>query len=90
MPGKRIGKAVELLRAGDWEGAHVIAQAEDVCRENPPLAYWAHAIVHQIEGDEPNARYWYRRAEREFPGMEAIDAEIDALDARNRAAAPAP
>jgi len=68
--------AVALLRARDWEGAHVIVQDSEV-----PLASWAHGIVHLIEGDESNARYWYSAAGRPFPGMQAIDAEIEALQA---------
>jgi hypothetical protein len=67
-------KAVALLEARDWRGAHAIARDNDA-----PLASWAHGIVHLIEGDESNARYWYRRARRAFPGMDAIDAEIAAL-----------
>ena len=65
-----------LLEARDWQGAHEIAQ-----ESKAPLAAWAHAIVHLIEGDESNARYWYQAAKRTFPGMDAIDAEIAALKA---------
>lgn len=69
-----LQEALALLAARDWEGAHAIVQ------DNPaPLASWAHGIVHLIEGDESNARYWYRLAERPFPGLLAIDAEIAAL-----------
>lgn len=67
---------IALLEARDWEGAHVIAQDSDA-----PLASWAHGIVHLIEGDEENARYWYAKAERPFPGMQSIDSEIVALKA---------
>lgn len=66
--------AVALLQARDWQGAHEIAQASTA-----PHAAWAHGIVHIIEGDEPNARYWYGKAGRAFPGMAATDAEIEAL-----------
>lgn len=69
--------ALALLRARDWEGAHVIVQ-----EYAEPLASWAHGIVHLIEGDESNARYWYKLAAREFPGMDAIDAEIEVLHAK--------
>jgi hypothetical protein len=73
---KPLSKAIALLEARDWQGAHEIARDNDA-----PLAAWAHGIVHLIEGDEANARYWYRLAKREFPGMDAIDAEIVALKA---------
>jgi hypothetical protein len=32
--------------------------------------------VHIVEGDLDNARGWYKRAEREFPGGGAAQAEI--------------
>ena len=32
-----------------------------------PAAYWAHAIVHMLEGDRDNADYWYRKAQRTRP-----------------------
>jgi len=25
---------------------------------------WIHAVLHKLEGDFGNARYWYRRADR--------------------------
>ena len=50
-------RAVELALAGDWEGAHKHVQAH----EDDATANWIHAVLHKIEGDEANARYWYRR-----------------------------
>ena len=76
MDKQALLKAIAPLEARDWRGAHEIARDNDA-----PLASWAHGIVHLIEGDESNARYWYRRAKRAFPGMDAIDAEIAALKA---------
>ena len=43
--------------------------------------WWRPCGRRRFEGDEANARYWYRLAGREFPGMDAIDAEIAALKA---------
>lgn len=76
MAQRTLLDAVALLEARDWQGAHEIAQ-----ESGAPLAAWAHGIVHIIEGDEPNARYWYGQAGRAFPGMAATDAEITALKA---------
>lgn len=45
------------------------------------LSCWAHGIVHVLEGDEPNARYWYRLAKRDFPQPYRLEAEIAALAA---------
>ena len=68
-----LRKAVLLLEKGDWKAAHVIVQED----EESPLSCWAHGIVHIMEGDLPNARYWYRRAKRAF--SEDVEAEIAAL-----------
>jgi hypothetical protein len=73
--GATLADTIALLRSRKWEAAHEIAQ-----ESKAPLAAWAHGIVHIIEGDEPNARYWYGQARRAFPGMDAIDAEIDSLE----------
>ncbi|MEY3891481.1 MAG: hypothetical protein RL626_559, partial [Pseudomonadota bacterium] len=29
-------------------------------------AYWIHAVLHKIEGDEFNSRYWYERAQQSY------------------------
>jgi len=71
-----LKRVLALLEAGDWKGAHVIVQSD----EDSPLACWAHGIVHLMEGDASNARYWYREARREFPRTASIADEIAALD----------
>ena len=71
--GDTLAKAVEFLESGAWQQAHEIVQAE---RSN--LAAWLHGIVHTLEGDLDNARYWYRRAGRDFPGRDAVQQEIAA------------
>ena len=69
-----IGTEVRYLRKGDWQKAHPIVQ-EDASE----LGCWAHGIVHMLEGDIGNARYWYRRAHRMFPKEADAKAEIAAL-----------
>jgi len=66
-----LSKAVEFLEAGSWQQAHEIVQGE---RSN--TAAWLHGIVHTLEGDLDNARYWYRRVRRPFPGPEAVATEV--------------
>jgi hypothetical protein len=39
---------------------------------------WLHGIVHTLEGDLDNARYWCRRAGRAFPGPDAVREELEA------------
>jgi len=70
-----LARAVEWLEAGDWQAAHVIVQGD----ENSPLSCWAHGIVHLIEGDLDNARYWYRQAGRAFPAEPDVAREIALL-----------
>jgi hypothetical protein len=65
--------ALGLLEKGNWQAAHEIVQQD----EESPLACWAHGIVHLMEGDVSNARYWYREAKRPF--SDNIPAEIAAL-----------
>jgi hypothetical protein len=52
--------AVARALAGDWQAAHEVAQRH----EDDETACWLHAVVHRIEGDVPNARYWYGRCRR--------------------------
>jgi len=72
-----LSKALEHMEAGEWQAAHEIVQRD----EESPLACWAHGIVHIMEGDLPNARYWYGQAKRAFPAKPSSIAEIRALRA---------
>ena len=71
-----LHRAADLLAAGDWEGAHAIVQDDP-----SPLAAWMHGIVHLLEGDASNARYWYGCARRAFPAEAAVREEIEAARA---------
>ena len=76
MPaGKDIRTALRLLQEGDWRAAHEIVQEDEESR----LSCWAHGIVHLMEGDVPNARYWYRVAGRVLRDDFSVEAEIAAL-----------
>ena len=70
-----LSRALKHMEAGEWQAAHEIVQRD----EESPLACWAHGIVHIMEGDLPNARYWYAQAKRSFPSKPAADREIRAL-----------
>lgn len=70
-----LRSAVAHLEEGDWRAAHEIVQKD----EESPLYCWAHGIVHVMEGDLPNARYWYGEAKRAFPANFSIAQEIAAL-----------
>jgi hypothetical protein len=71
----KLDQAVELLEKGDWQAAHAIVQEDEDSR----LFCWAHGIVHLMEGDRSNARYWYRKAGRPFDKDAGVSAEIKAL-----------
>ena len=70
----QIGTAVRYLKKGEWQKAHALVQEDD-----SEFGCWAHGIVHMLEGDFGNARYWYRRAHRTFPRETDAQAEIAAL-----------
>lgn len=69
-----LGTAIRHLKQGDWARAHTIVQGDET-----PLGCWAHGIVHMLEGDFGNARYWYRRARRSYPADKDAVAEVAAL-----------
>lgn len=48
--------AVQAALDGDWDASHNIAQSY-----NDLTANWLHAVLHKIEGDEWNSKYWYAR-----------------------------
>ena len=73
-PSADLGRAITHLAAKDWQAAHGIVQHDE-----STLAAWLHGIVHTLEGDLGNARYWYRQAGRTFPGADAVQAEIAAV-----------
>jgi hypothetical protein len=60
-------RAIDLALDNQWDAAHHIVQKYD----NDPTAAWIHAVLHKIEGDLDNSRYWYRRAGK----SECVDRE---------------
>ena len=72
-----VTRAIDLALAEQWDDAHTIAQAN----EGHPLADWLHAILHRIEGDESNARYWYRQAKRDPAAYPNASVELMAIKA---------
>nr|WP_294839186.1 hypothetical protein [uncultured Methylotenera sp.] len=68
-------KAVQAAQAGDWDAAHQIAQDY-----SSPAANWLHAVLHKIEGDEWNSKYWYgRSAGHNYQDFSDIKAELGAI-----------
>jgi hypothetical protein len=50
-------QAIDLAQAGKWDEAHQIVQDRE-----EKEAYWIHAVLHKMEGDASNSRYWYEMA----------------------------
>ena len=59
---RELERALAHLQRNDWQAAHQIVQQD----EDSALSCWAHGIVHVMEGDLPNARYWYARCGRKL------------------------
>ena len=70
-------QAVELALAGEWDAAHQLVQQY----EDDERAAWIHAVLHKIESDLGNARYWYRRADRMEHVEDEPQAELAAIQA---------
>ena len=57
-----VSQALQALwydAKGEWDKAHELAQ-----QAPDPIGAWVHAYLHRVEGDENNAGYWYRRAQK--------------------------
>ena len=74
---KDLTRAVELAIAGDWKSAHEIVQQD----EADATSCWIHAVLHKIEGDIGNSRYWYRRAGQSYEAYPDAQAELTAIKA---------
>jgi hypothetical protein len=59
-PKNELLHAVERALAREWNAAHDLVQQY----ESDATAAWIHAVLHKMEGDLSNSRYWYQRANR--------------------------
>jgi hypothetical protein len=72
--------AVQAALDGDWDNAHNIAQ-----EYSDPVANWIHAVLHKIEGDVWNSKYWYARtsnngaAGKSYEGFSDANEELKAI-----------
>ena len=68
-------KACELALAGDWDGAHNIAQDY-----SDSTANWIHAVLHKIEGDVWNSKYWYAKTKgKKYEDFSDANTELIAI-----------
>jgi hypothetical protein len=73
-PRKHILEGLLLMKENNWEAAHEIAQS---CEGHPDYDR-LHAYLHRVEGDEWNAKYWYRRIGLPYPST-SLDEELEEL-----------
>jgi hypothetical protein len=84
MKREELVRAIDAALAGDWDGAHQIVQRD----EADPLACWVHAVLHKIEGDAWNSRYWYARTGQVYEAWADPRAELQAIRREAEGAAP--
>ncbi|TXF90935.1 hypothetical protein FUA23_03805 [Neolewinella aurantiaca] len=72
------GVSVEIAALW-WLCNHNWQKGHDLIDRAPGQdAAWVHALMHRMEGDQANARYWYSRAGREV-GTSTIGQEVEDL-----------
>lgn len=70
-----LQRAVNAALDGDWHTAHNIAQDY-----SDNTANWIHAVLHKIEGDEWNSKYWYARTHgKNYDDFSDANAELRAI-----------
>ena len=70
-------EAVDAALGGDWETAHEVAQRH----EGDAVADWLHAVLHKIDGENDNSRYWYARVAHTFDEYADPRVELAAIRA---------
>jgi len=72
-----LAEALERLLANDWPTAHALVQElED------PIGWRIHGLVHRMQGDLANSRYWYQKAGATLDPARSIEDEIMELRER--------
>ncbi len=67
--------ALDHALAGRWDAAHAIVQRH----EESAIANWLHAVLHKIEGDAGNARYWYAKTHMDYERFADPKVELRAI-----------
>jgi hypothetical protein len=69
-------EAVELAQVSDWDAAHKIAQDY-----SDSTANWIHAVLHKVEGDTWNSKYWYAKTDgRKYEDYaDDVESELEAI-----------
>lgn len=76
-PRAELAMAVDHAMADEWDAAHEACQS----MEGDKTADWLHAVLHKIEGDEQNSRYWYSRSGQNYESWSNVQDELKAIKA---------
>jgi hypothetical protein len=72
--------AVQAALDGDWDKSHNIAQDYSDNVNNANMANWIHGVLHKIEGDEWNSKYWYARTNgKKYEDFSDANEELKAI-----------
>lgn len=75
MNKEALNVAVQAALDGDWDASHKIAQDY-----SDTTANWLHAVLHKIEGDVWNSKYWYARtAGKKYEDFANAEDELKAI-----------
>jgi hypothetical protein len=67
--------AVQAALDGEWDQSHKLAQDYSDATAN-----WIHAVLHKIEGDAWNSKYWYARtADKKYEDFSDATDELKAI-----------
>jgi len=67
-------KAIELALNDEWDASHMIVQDHaDI------IACWIHAVLHKIEGDANNSRYWYAKTHQHYEDFSDAKIELNKI-----------
>ncbi len=66
MSKAQLVASLDLLKKDNFQPGTEMEKAHQISQEHEgsQLYDWVHALVHRIEGDDANAAYWYRRANK--------------------------
>lgn len=74
---EHLKQALQLALDGEWDLPHKIVQDF-----SDHYANWIHAVLHKIEGDEWNSKYWYQRTNgKQYEEYEDATEELQAIAA---------
>ncbi|OIQ83216.1 hypothetical protein GALL_349790 [mine drainage metagenome] len=69
-----LKSAISLALSGDWDRSHRIVQ-----EIGDSTASWIHAVLHKMEGDESNSRYWYAKTGARYDDYRSASEELRAI-----------